>query len=386
MRPLRLALAVASITALAPSVCRAAGPALHVLEISTEDADDQAKALTLALKSKVKALPDRSLGEGDISLQVILLTLKCGDVPDAACQVKIADKLKTDAYVWGTLRKQPGGQVVADLHLWQRDQPEARQQFTYPESLTSPTAPELVKQADQMIYKLLMFGKIGAARLTLAGGVSGELFVDGKPSGAAVAGQELTLPIGAHRFEVRRDGNVVAAADGKVAAAGVAEISLAPAKASDGAAGPVDGAAGGDKSWKRTAGFVGVGVGGALIAGGLYSMLKVKGANDDAGFSAYRSGFGPNEDACDAAAAGKVSRVPGAASPAEADSVCGSGSRFQTLQYVFFGVGALAAGAGTYLLVTAPKPGASATTARGRAVVTPLVDRTHAGLGVRGSF
>lgn len=384
MRTLRLVAAVTSIAASSPSVCLAAGPAIHVLEVSTEDADDQAKALTSALKDKVKALPDRSLGEGDVSLQVILLTLKCGDVPDTACQVKIADKLKTDAYIWGTMRKQPGGQVVADLHLWQRNQAEARQQFTYPETLTSPTAPDLVKQAEQMVQRLL--GKIGSAKITLAGGVAGELFVDGKASGPATAGRELTLPVGDHTFQVKQGDRVLAAADGKVAAAGVVEVTLAPpaAAAPGGEQGAGDG--GGGKAWKRTAGFVGVGVGGALIAGGLYSMLKVKGANDDAGFSAYRSGFGPNEDACDAAAQGKVSRVAGAASPSEADSVCGTGSRFQTLQYVFFGVGALAAGAGTYLLVTSPKPSASATSARRRAVVAPMVDRTHAGLGVHGSF
>lgn len=387
MRTLRLALAAASIAALAPSVCRAAGPALHVLEISTEDADDQAKALTIALKNKVKTLPDRSLGEGDVSLQVVLLALKCGDVPDTACQVKIGDKLKTDAYIWGTMRKQPGGQVVADLHLWQRNQPEARQQFPYPETLTSATAPELVKQADQMVQKLLMFGKIGSAKVMLSGGVAGELFIDGKASGPATSGAELTLPVGEHKFEVKKGDKVVATADGKVSAAGVAEITLAPPAADSAAPGtpPPGSEGGGDKSWKRTAGFVGVGVGGALIAGGLYSMLKVKGANDDAGFSAYRSGFGPNEDACDAAAQGKVSRVAGASSPADADSVCSTGSKFQTLQYVFFGVGAIAAGAGTYLLVTAPKT-TSSTSARRRAVVTPLVDRSHAGLGVSGSF
>ncbi len=384
MRTLRLALAAASFAALAPRVCLAAGPALHVLEVSTEDSDDQAKALTGALKTTIKALPDHSLGDGDVSLQVILLALKCGDVPDTACQVKIADKLKTDAYIWGTMRKQPDGQVVADLHLWRRNQSEARQQFTYPGTLTSATAPELAKQADQMVQRL--FGKIGAAKLALAGGVAGELFIDGKASGQATAGRELSLPVGAHRFEVKQGDKLLATAEGKVGAAGVVEITLAPPTASGGGDGSIAIDSAGGKSWKRTAGFVGVGVGGALIAGGLYSMLKVKGANDDAGFSAYRSGFGPNEDACDAAAQGKVSRVPGAASPADADSVCSSGSKFQTLQYVFFGVGALAAGAGTYLLVTSPKPGHSATSARGRAVVTPLVGKTRAGLGVSGSF
>lgn len=359
----------------------AAGPPIYVLEVSTEDADDQAKALTSALKSRVKALPDRTLGEADISLQVVVLALKCGDVPDAACQGKIAEKINAQAYVWGTMRKQAGNQVLADLHLWQKGQPEVRQQFTYSDNLTEAADPALVRLADQMVQKLLNFGKVGTVRVMAARSIAGQLLVDGKPSGTFTNGQaELTLPVGEHRFEVRNGDRTLASAMGKVSATGVLDVQLA-----DGSGVTDTGPQPGAGSWKKTAGYVGVGVGGAFILGGFYSMLKVNSVNKDDKFDAYRRGFGADEDICDRADRGTPSKVPGAATPSEAKDLCSTGSTFQTLQYVFFGLGAVSAGAGAYFLATAPKDGAAPppATGRPRLRVTPVAGRELTGVDLR---
>ena len=57
------------------------------------------------------------------------------------------------------------------------------------------------------------------------------------------------------------------------------------------------------------------------------------------------------------------SPVMGAADPAEMHGLCSQATTFQTLQFVFFGLGAISAGAGVYLLATdrggSPDAGAS---------------------------
>jgi len=36
---------------------------------------------------------------------VLTLSLKCAEPPDASCQSRIADQIKSDRYVWGTFQK-----------------------------------------------------------------------------------------------------------------------------------------------------------------------------------------------------------------------------------------------------------------------------------------
>ena len=338
---------------------------VDVLEVATDDADDQAKALTAALKQRLRTSKDLQLGSADFSLSVIVLALKCpGDVPDINCQNKIADKLSVDRYIWGTMRKAPGNQVIADLRLYQRGKPEVRQQFTYSDNLTEPADPALQRLADEMITRLTSFGKIGVARVTAEQSLAGSLFVDGQEQGPFTNGtSELTLPVGDHKFEVRSGTKVLASGSGKVTPTGTLEVQLQPAP--KGGVEVSTASTGGGGNWKKTAGYVGVGVGGAMILGGIYSLIQVNSINHDSGFDAYRKGFGPNDDVCKQAAAGTV--VAGAPSPADIKSKCDSGSTYQTLQYVLFPVGAIAAGVGVYFLASSSKQ------ETGKVEVTPSV-------------
>src|SRR3954463_14496133 len=121
MRAARLGLAcamgVTATTLLAGSAWAAEpGPIplpINVIAVQTDTADDQAEALTKALRTAVRAMPGWSLGEGDYSLEVLTLSLKCPEPPDASCQSRIADQIKSDRYVWGTLKKPKGKQVVS---------------------------------------------------------------------------------------------------------------------------------------------------------------------------------------------------------------------------------------------------------------------------------
>ena len=62
---------------------------------------------------------------------------------------------------------------------------------------------------------------------------------------------------------------------------------------------------------------------------------------------------------------------------------CSSGTTFQTLQYIFFGLGAVSAGAGIYLLAT-DKGAATATTSHLR--VSPTIGRSGGRLDLTFTF
>src|SRR5207237_1908433 len=66
---------------------------VQVIAIQTDEAEDQAEALTAAIRSRVRALRGYSLYESDFALEVLTLSLKCGEVPDEPCQTKIADQI-----------------------------------------------------------------------------------------------------------------------------------------------------------------------------------------------------------------------------------------------------------------------------------------------------
>src|SRR6185369_12629318 len=112
---------------------------LQVISIQSDDADDQADALTAALRSRVRALHGFSLADGDYALEVLTLGFKCGEIPDEPCQAKIGDHIHADRYIWGTLkRSKTSRQVTADLRLWTRGAAAARTQLTFSDNLTAP--------------------------------------------------------------------------------------------------------------------------------------------------------------------------------------------------------------------------------------------------------
>src|ERR1051325_936057 len=102
------AAAAAVLAGSAPAWSAEPGPdalPINVIAVQTADADDQAEALTKALRTAVRATAGWSLGEGDYSLEVLTLSLKCPEPPDANCQSRIADQIKADRYIWGVIQK-----------------------------------------------------------------------------------------------------------------------------------------------------------------------------------------------------------------------------------------------------------------------------------------
>src|SRR5690349_6505730 len=96
---------------------------VYVLAVRTDDSDDQADALTLALRARVRVAAGWSLLDTNQSFETLSIALRCPPRPDGACLQRIGDQLKTDKYIWGTMRKRTAGQVIAELHLWSRGKP-----------------------------------------------------------------------------------------------------------------------------------------------------------------------------------------------------------------------------------------------------------------------
>jgi hypothetical protein len=172
------------------------------------------------------------------------------------------------------------------------------------------------------------------------------------------------------------------------AQAGARAAAPRPATPAPGSATPVlvsdtpnEGAAAGAESstpsgsnLNATLGWTGIGVGGALIAAGVFSVVRVNSIEGEEKVERYRQGFRPEVNACDQAEAGVSSRIAGAATPGEMQDFCSTAGTFQALEFVFFGLGALSAGAGIYFLATDN----TTSTARSRSyfAVTPPLGRS----------
>jgi hypothetical protein len=361
---------------------------LHVLEFYTDDADDQAKALTLAMRSRVRASKDYSLADGDYALGVFLASLKCGDIPDVACQTAIGDKLKVDRYIWGNMRKVDGGQVAIDIHLWQRGQQEVRQQLTFSDNLTVAEDQALQKIADQLLSKLVNFGKIGVVKLLNPKKIAGDLFVDGQPQGP-ISGDlaELSLPVGERHFEVRSGGKVLARGTGLVSPNNPIEIELHGGEENPNQVSLSTNQA----AWKKPASYAAIGVGGAMVLGAAYMSLwsATNGFGNDS-VKQVGSQLRGGVKVCDATRNPSVADFPrGVPDPtltADAAKVCDRGDTFRTMQTILYPVGGLLIAGGAYLLYSSSKEKGPEPAAARRVEVTPLVGQNAGYVDLRVIF
>lgn len=351
---------------------------IHVVTVKTDESDAQADALTTALKAEVRELQGWSLGEGDYSLEILALALRCPSPPDAACEVRIADEIKADRYIWGTVDVK-GDKAVGALHLWQRNQGQTKVDLSYAANLTEPNDEALRKVVRDALLTLTGGPPKGSVQIK-AGDVNGQIFVDGKPSGAIRDGKAtIFVPSGEHRIEVRAPGYADVSGDVSVRPNGEVSLSLHPVPTED-----AEGAGAGP-DMRRIGAYGALVAGGALAVGGVYSSLKVNGINNDDAMTAYREGVPEGEDLCDAADRGFVSTKAGAASPSDVQDKCSTAGKFQTLQFVFYGLSVVSLGAGAYLLAT-EEPEEQGNAPAARVELVPSAGHTGGGLDLRVVF
>jgi hypothetical protein len=331
--------AAALLCAAAPARAAEPGPdtlPINVIAVQTSDVDDQAEALTKALRSAVRQIPGWSLGEGDYSLEVLTLSLKCPEPPDLNCQSRIADQIKADRYIWGTLKKKDkkSGQVKADLNLWVRGKGTSKWPVEYSANLTDQNDDSLKRIAADAISNLTGGPPKGSIHVKAAG-VGAQVFVDGQPIGALKGGEgSFPLPAGPHKVTVKAVGYADYDAQVVVRPTGApTEVNTTLVSAGSGPA-----------NWKRIGGFAALGVGVATAVVGFVSMAQVNSAQGILDQPGNRDGVSPSGDVCTAKAGNT-----------DVSGACSKGKTFQTVQIAMFPVAAVAGGVGIFLLATAGK-------------------------------
>jgi hypothetical protein len=375
------------------------GVPLPVLGLEGEEAHDvAAQTLTNELRQVVVESSGHALFLSNPALMLAAGGAKCDLAPfgrrygpdsdrgiDAGCQRSMAVRLGAKQMLWGHLYEE-GNVLRVKMHLFREGSRERVETLSY-----DAAAPK--RLARRLYLKLVTPEAVGDARLEGDAALEGsELWVDGKAEGPYAPGLELTLPAGEHSFELRRESRVVGRATSSVVAGKTTEVRLAfvPRTDLDPAAGfrdppPVTVTPG--SAWKWPAGFVGLGLGAVLLGAGVLSSVRVNAIKDD--FSSerslvtYRSGV--SGDPCDAAASGARSAQASASTAARFDRLCSGSSTFEVAQYVFYGVSALAVGAGAYFLASAPRAGASAASPAAWSL-HPWGGPTSGGLGLSASF
>jgi hypothetical protein len=350
---------------------------IHVIALQTTDADDQAEALTQALRSAVRAMPGWSLGEGDNALEVLVLKLQCQEPPDASCQSRIADVIKSDRYVWGIINKK-GDNIVGDLNYWVRGQGTSNASLSYSANLTEANDEALKKVATDAITQLTGGPPKGQLHVK-AGNVSGQVFVDGQPVGALSGGEgTFSVPSGQRKITVKAPGFSDAETTTVVKPTGTVDVALNPQGAGDNK--PLD--------FRKVGGFVGLGTGALLIGLGIVSSVQVNDAQQVLGTNkddtnSPRHFLKPGEDAC-TVVKDERTRFP---DPNKVADACSKGV-FVPLQFVFYALGAAVGGTGLYLVATSsstPKDSKPAAPATGW-TWTPMFGPQGGGLEARYRF
>jgi hypothetical protein len=326
-----------------------------VIAFQTPDADDQAEALTKSLRAAVKNLEGWSMAEGDYSLEVLTISLKCVEPPDAACQSRIADQIKSDRYVWGIIKKK-GNNVVGEINLWVRGEGTRKTQVEYSANLTEPNDEALRQIAKGTLDKLTGGPPKGTVHVKAGKDVAGQVFIDNQPVGALVAGEgKFPFPAGPHKIVVKAPGFSSVESQVVVKAAGTSEVvvSLVPLEDQK------------PTNWKKIGGFIGIGAGVAFGAAGVVGTVKVLSIQKD--FDKYRKKtadggvndfYAFEDDICGLAESNGMFPDGSPQVPSDVENIkrlCGDASSFQILQFVMYPLAAVSAGAGVYLLMTSGK-------------------------------
>ncbi|MDC3952721.1 PEGA domain-containing protein [Polyangium jinanense] len=341
---------------------------IHIISIQTMDADDQAEALTKALRNAVRATPGWSQGEGDYSLEVLTLSLKCPDPPDAGCQSRIADQIRADRYVWGKLDKGKGGNVTGELHFWVRGKGTTDHKVEYSANLTESQDEALRKIATDALNKLTDGPPKGEVKVK-AGAVAGQVFVDGQPLGALTNGEgTFFVPSGKHNLVVKAPGYADMSTEVTVKPNSPTDVVVAPVPAGDTS----------PTNWKRIGGFAAIGAGVAFGAVGIYGTVTVNGVNKNPDYDQNQALYDQQTNICDLAR-GSEPVVPGF-NKVRVGELCSTGETGQLLQLVFYPLAAIAAGAGVFLVATSGTASKEKPTTG--FMVLPRVDRTGGKLDV----
>ena len=358
---------------------------VQVTRIKTTQSDAQADALTTVTASELADLPGWSRATIDPKLVEIYgdpysyekLTSKksCPNPPDTACFTRLADEMRTDRFIWGSIEKQ-GSLAIGELRFWQRGYEEQRVALRYNAKLTDATSTELhgiVRSA----LMTLTGGKPTGTIVIKAGNVDGEVFIDDERTGTVSKGSaSIRIAVGEHKILIRAPGyssmtgtlivEVGSAVDFVVEP--VATTTSSSTVHHEDRAKPTNG------NIRKIAAYSAIGGGGALLLGGLAFSLNINGMNNNADYDQFRKQT--SGDVCDAAKSQGEHLV---------EDICKRAGTYGALQYVFYGLGIGAIGVGSYLLFTSPSA-EKKSTAQGRIEIHPTASPNASSIDIKVLF
>ncbi len=342
---------VAALVVLASPLLASAAPAgpdalpVHVVSVKSDDALDQAEALSQSLRKAVRDSEGWSLGDTTQSLEFLALKMQCAEPIDASCEARIADVIKADRFLWCVVQFESDDKqfVVGTLNFFERGKGTNTVALRYSANLTDAYDDSLIKVASEAVDQATGGPPQGGLKV-VTGGVAGQIFVDGEPVGALGAeGSTIQLPAGEHRVVVKAPGYADAEGTAHVRPATTVELSLTMVEQAD--EDPID--------LRMVGGFVSLGVGVASGAVGLWAALKVNSIQAEPDYIGYRDETTAGQNLCDTAAAGKTDL------DRRVDTLCGEASTMEIIQAIMFPVAGVAAGVGIFLLGTSSLVGGS---------------------------
>ncbi|MGD0678030.1 MAG: hypothetical protein ABSC94_21665 [Polyangiaceae bacterium] len=353
---------------------------LFVLTLWTDDSDDQADALTQALREHVQATPGFELAQSSQSFETLAIALRCPQKPDAPCLERIADQIHANDFLWGTVAKAHPGQVLAQVHRFIRGKPSIDASESYSERLKDADDPALLDVAGRLFDRLVVVRRSGEF-VVRAGAHKGTVSIDGVERAALVDGvARISVPAGQHTIAVRGPGFDSPVQIATVAAGGERdlEFQISSGVQTAEAEGPLQAQASSATSGRTIVGYAAI-VGGA----GLLVVAGIEGLN---WLSDRRANDADRVDVPSTVA--DVCSDPGSV-PAQAACQRGKDAKVASmLGWISGAAGAALAGTGAWLVLTgAENPGGtSAAATRTRFDLLPIVSAHGQSIDVRVRF
>ena len=358
-----------------PRIARADQPGAHtvpvaVLAFDSEDSEEQADAVTGAVRSRIRAAPGWSLIETTQSLGMLTASMKCPTRPPPECQQRIAEQIRTERYIWGFVMKGPTqGQVTAEIHLYQKGKADTVLKESYADNLKDSNDDTLRKIATRIVERL--GGAAVGVVIIKSTEQTGEIVVDGEKHVALAQGTaRVELAAGGHSIELAPAGGPAVKRNVLVTAGRETVVEFTP----QGAAEPP--AEGSPARTRKIIGGISMGVGANLGAVAIYEAFHWNSLQSDGEDYARRL---------------DKPGVPGTecrtydsqCQRIDSDAKVASG-----LAWTLGGVGAVGLGVGAFLFFT--DPGSSepnrAEAPKPKTRVLPQVGGNSGGVMVLGSF
>jgi hypothetical protein len=318
-----------------------------VLTIQTLDAFEQADALSLALKRAVEDAEGWSTAKTskDYALQVLVPSLGCVDPPDAACEEKIAQEIKVDRFVWGTMKKE-GNDVVGDLHFWIKGKGSTATTFRYSSNLTVAVDEALAGIAKAKFLELAG-GTPGARVIVRVGNYQGTVKVDGAPAGTLKDGvATLEVSAGPHVITVEIPGLAEAETKIDVKPREAREVTLTPTPLEESA-----------PPYQKIFGFTLLGLGAVSAGVGAYGGVRSLQLSSEIE-EKYKQDIPNGKQACEPGPNGDYPNAQGQSS-GEIIKLCQDGDTVEMIHFVAFPIAGALGVTGIVLLATADWSGGS---------------------------